>query len=508
MIGPEMMYNSEESNRSALPEWPDSLTTSSQGGGHENSTELPQTQPMEALADLTPEQQVYDTNYKRFKKRFGEGFVKEVRGSLTEFLAVDGFAEKMQELIPVKHDATETLLDNMDYIRSTLRDFYSDKNAEAEQIPKNPYELARNVGYELLGPFDSAKEMKRFKTDYRHGERICTFNDPEGRLKAYHILWLRHQNADNIPPADELTAQNLTEEWQQYLRTINRYDQDSDTYNLQDLKPEREDPYGRSSMSVQIGRQSNNHVSIKNRYNHTVNSPDATLSNNLDNLTSELRLAVYSLVGRKDLMKAGGVNLANNYVTDNNGGIHRYYIEKDNVYYGWYEKIAAGEVTSLPENEYYRLSPMFYVKRNGGQLVDLSLKSEEKTRYTIEQTEGVYEMIDQETGEVLAVLCVETDEKQRQTGLSILVKEGIRALDYLFANNNESLTSLTIGKGAKVNNVSDNDSLTSLTIGKGAKVNSIANNNSLTSLYIAKDAKVGEIISNNPDIVIVKLDDE
>ena len=48
--------------------------------------------------------------------------------------------------------------------------------------------------------------------------------------------------------------------------------------------PDRQDEYGVSVISIQFSRGSINHLSIKNRYNHTVDNPDCTFNNNLDNI--------------------------------------------------------------------------------------------------------------------------------------------------------------------------------------------------------------------------------
>ncbi len=152
----------------------------------------------------------------------------------------------------------------------------------------------------------------------------------------------------------------LSDSWKTYLKTIGRYDQDSDSYNLTGLIPARDDPYGTSSMSVQISRNGT-HVSIKNRYNHTVSNPDNTLDSNLDNVAYGLRQAVFSLVGREDLMDKTEVALAKGYIADNNGGIHAYKYEENNVYYGEYEYISNGVVSTIDRGKYYMISPQIYV---------------------------------------------------------------------------------------------------------------------------------------------------
>lgn len=316
-------------------------------------------------------------NLTALKKRFGERFVKgelmegggyaggAARELLASFMDRSGFAGELKRLIPNKHGALQLLKDNHAYIQATLEQFYKEDPGFERAPARDPYELARSAGYELTGPFESTGEFVSLdRQDFREGERLCTFNEPTGRLGDYHILWLRHEEVADTLPADELTADNLSNAWKTYLKTIGRYDRDSDSYDLAGLRPARDDPYGTSSMSVQISRKGT-HVSIKNRYNHTVGNPDNTLDSNLDNVAYGLRRAVYARVGREDLMDKASVALAEGYITDSEGGIHHYQYEEDNVYYGDYEYINNGVVTTIDRGKYYMISPQLYVPKSG-----------------------------------------------------------------------------------------------------------------------------------------------
>jgi len=318
-------------------------------------------------------------NLRGLKNRFGERFVKgdlmegggytggAARELLAGFMDRPGFADELKRLIPGKHGALALLKDNHAYIQVTLEQWHKDDPDHERAPAKDPYELARSVGYELTGPFESTGEFVGLdKQDFRQNttERLCTFNEPTGRLRDYQILWLRHADVSDTLPADELTADTLSDAWKTYLKTIGRYDQDSDNYDLVGLRPTRDDPYGTSSMSVQISRKGT-HVSIKNRYNHTVGNPDNTLDSDLDNVAYGLKRAVYSRVGREDLMDKTSVALAEGYIADNDGGIHRYQYEEDNVYYGDYEHINNGAVTTIDRGKYYMISPQLYVLKSG-----------------------------------------------------------------------------------------------------------------------------------------------
>jgi hypothetical protein len=315
-------------------------------------------------------------NIRTLQKRFGERFVKgdlmegggytggAARELLAGFMDQPGFADQLKRLIPNKHGALKVLKDNHAYIQATLEKQYKDDPSHEKAPAKNPYELARSVGYELTGPFESTGEFVGLdKQDFRTSDRLCTFNDPT-RLKGYHILWLRHADVSDTLPADQLTHSTLSGAWKTYLKTIGRYDQDSETYDIANLRPTREDPYGISSMSVQISR-TGTAVSIKNRYNHTVGNPDNTLDSNLDNVAYGLKRAVYSKVGREDLMDKTSTPLAEGYTVDNEGGIHHYQYEENNVYYGDYEYINNGVATTIDRGMYYMISPQLYVPKSG-----------------------------------------------------------------------------------------------------------------------------------------------
>lgn len=287
------------------------------------------------------------------------------RELLAGFMDRPGFATELKRFIPGKQGALALLKDNHACIQATLDQRYKDDPGHERQPVKDPYELARSVGYELTGPFASTGEFVPLdRQDFRPSERLCTFNKPAKRLEDYHVLWLRHAEVEDTLPADELTAATLSDGWKTYLKTIGRYDRDSDSYDLAGLRPARDDPYGTSSMSVQISRQGT-HVSIKNRYNHTVGNPDNTLDSDLDNVAYGLKRAVYSRVGREDLMAKISVALAEGYIADNEGGIHSYLYEEDNVYYGDHEYISNGVVTTIDRGKYDMISPQLYVPKSG-----------------------------------------------------------------------------------------------------------------------------------------------
>ena len=99
------------------------------------------------------------------------------------------------------------------------------------------------------------EELDYFKKYYEKYELICTFDD-EKRLEECHIFFAVREGAENL---------------------------DRKSF----VQPQRQDEYGTSVISIQFDKEYND-VSIKNRYNHTVENPDCTFSNNLDEIVPGL----------------------------------------------------------------------------------------------------------------------------------------------------------------------------------------------------------------------------
>lgn len=458
--------------------------------------------------DLTDAEQerkkIVDKNLKALQKRFGETFVKGMRldsgefaggGArelLSAFMDIPDFAEKVKQLIPNKYGALDTLTDNQDYILAWLEDAYKDDRQITHEEPRDPYELAKVAGYELTGPFDTVEDFAGFAKDFRQGERICTFNNPQARLEGYHILWLRSGDVDDIPPADELTQENITESWKAHLKTIGRYDAESDSYNLEGLMPSRQDPYGVSSMSVQISRRGG-HVSIKNRYNHSVSNPDSTFGNDLDFIAYGLKRAVYHEVGREDLLYLQNAQPANGYVLDNSGGLHKYLYESENIYFGEYEYIENGEVKAVDRGAFDMLSPELYIsKSKDGKIIDARGRVL-KTAYEVDE-DGTQKLhIYDGQGRLQQTYSFTYNEQGKAENVSLIITKEAWISDI---TNNPALTSLSLAEGASVGNIYGNSALTSLSLAEDASAGEISDNPTLTSLSLAERSSTRSIYSN------------
>ena len=251
------------------------------------------------MSELSPE-------LKKIKKVYGEKFMKYCREYFSTILEKEG---RLLEILEKSFSKNCTLSDdiNTDELKEQLKDYiYSKNDVEDEEKriieEKTPYELLEEAGYSLY-ECKTEEEIQEFKKYYAKGEELCTFNG--GRLNRCVVFWAIKKDADKIKRED--------------------FD-----------KPAREDEYGTSVMGIQFAKTGVSTVSIKNRYNHTVNNPDATYGNNLDKIIPGLTQSFKKLLLERGL----NFNDANKeqfcipgYTVANDGRYYKYNIEINGVYY-------------------------------------------------------------------------------------------------------------------------------------------------------------------------------
>ena len=154
---------------------------------------------------------------------------------------------------------------------------------------KSVRELLREKGYTLY-ECKTNKDIQRFRKYYANGEELCTFRDPN-RINNHYIFFIVKDNADTLD---------------RRLFT----------------SPKREDEYSISVLDLQFDKGNKQRVSIKSRYNHTVSNPDATYSNNLENIAEGLTEA---------FEREYNFNIGNEYKV--NFELDHYIKAKDNKYY-------------------------------------------------------------------------------------------------------------------------------------------------------------------------------
>lgn len=198
------------------------------------------------------------SDYDKIKEDYGEDFLKNFCRSRFQEIAEKGMLYKVlsDHFAPNKY-----LYEMIDGREEEMSDFifnayYAEMQKQAEQdLPiieggASPEELLDKAGYILYPECQTEEDVQSFKKYYsvnpENGldEALCTFNG--GRLKSARVWFAVKKDVDNIRREDF-------------------------------LNPQRQDEYGTSVLSIQFTRAESSRLSIKNRYNHTVEYPDATV---------------------------------------------------------------------------------------------------------------------------------------------------------------------------------------------------------------------------------------
>jgi len=276
---------------------------------------------------------------RKIKKVYGENFMKlcralfptllEQEGMLYEILS-SSFSDNCKNLYEdiIKADCEEEF---KSYIYSKV----DVENPEKKMIEeKTPYELLKKVGYNLTECL-TEEEIQKFKRYYKPREELCTFRG--GRLNSCVVFWAVKENAEDIKRED--------------------FD-----------NPKREDEYGTSVMGIQFNKHGRCTVSIKNRYNHTVNNPDATYGNDLDRIAPGLTKSFEKLLQRQYGLELNSSNLESfelpGYVVANDGKYYKYNMEIHGAYYcPGNIVIKNGEVTHIGKPEEGILIDYFYIDK-------------------------------------------------------------------------------------------------------------------------------------------------
>ena len=213
------------------------------------------------------------------KKAYGETFMHFCRGAFTTVLEHRGllysiltssFSTNCQTLY------SDLIIDDDSrkrFILFVLSKAFPKKEEEEIKTDKTPYEIFDELGYDLY-ECTTEEEIQSFKKYYAKGEELCTFKEGN-RLESNFVFFAVRRDADSVKRAE---------------------------------KPSREDAYSKSVMSIQFTRWSPSQVSIKSRYNHTVENPDAVEENKLDRVLTGAEGLRYSF---KQLLLKRGIELRN-----------------------------------------------------------------------------------------------------------------------------------------------------------------------------------------------------
>ena len=238
---------------------------------------------------------------KVIRKKYGEKMYHFCRESFPTLLEEPG---KLLKLLSDNFHESHSLFDDIvaNGKESEFKNFiYSlvdvENNNELGMI-KTPEELMSEAGYVLVECYNEG-DIQAFRKYYARREELCTFKG--GRLNRCRVFFAVKKNVSDI--------------------------------KREDFKnPTRQDEYGTSVISIQFTKDGTNTLSIKNRYNHTVNNPDATFSNNLDNIIPGLTESFERYKGIVQKYKSKSFEIEG-YVRANDGKYYKYNYEINNVYY-------------------------------------------------------------------------------------------------------------------------------------------------------------------------------
>ena len=239
---------------------------------------------------------------KIIRKKYGENMSKLCRELFPTLLESNGL---LSSLMLSKFDDNHFLYDDLkeyDLIlefKNYICSLVNIENNNQIVLSMSPEELLDEAGYTLY-ECHSEEDIQSFKKYYAPGEEICTIYRGN-RLDRCFVFFAVKKDVHLIK------RENFK-------------------------NPKRQDEYGTSVISIQFTRDNSHTLSNKNRYNHTVNNPDSTFSNNLDNIIPGLTSAFEKYYGLVQKNKQHNLEIPN-YVMASDGKFYKYNYEINNVYY-------------------------------------------------------------------------------------------------------------------------------------------------------------------------------
>ena len=240
---------------------------------------------------------------KIIKKLYGEKMMHLCRRLFVTILDTSpGFLSKV---MTSKFAPNRYLYDDIMYYQQELREYilwnYYQENIPALESSDvlDPVTLLKQVGYTLY-ECKTYEDIQQFKKYYTPEEELCTFTYGN-RLRSCYVYFAIKEGAEKLKRSDFTS-------------------------------PNRQDEYGTSVLSIQFSRDDSHSLSIKNRYNHTVSNPDATFSNNLDNIVPGLTQSFAAYYGMQQLYSTNNSLDIKGYIYAE-GKYYKYNHEINNVYY-------------------------------------------------------------------------------------------------------------------------------------------------------------------------------
>lgn len=261
------------------------------------------------------------TMYDVIKKQNGERFAKAIRNYDNGIFDIPN----LDKIVKYAGCDAEAI---MQYLISM-------KNVKIEEmfVHQDPIALLDKAGYNAYVA-DTLEKQNAIEKYYAPNEKLCTFRDKE-RFDKYYIINAVRKDVDKIIRKDF-------------------------------KKPHREDKYGTSVISIQV-LKSGGFISIKNRYNHTVENCDNTFNSNPDAIIFGLSDAIRHHFNVD--FSAKNVFLPNGYVLINDQ-ICKYNYEINNMYFGTDFYVKDGIVIDLDKNSQLMLGGGFVFDNRTKAILD------------------------------------------------------------------------------------------------------------------------------------------
>ncbi len=223
--------------------------------------------------------------YDIIKKQNGEHFAQMVRKFDSSLFEI----ENLPHILKYAGRSAEPLLDFLIMLKNVT--------IQEGKTCQNPFDLLKKAGYRAFLA-DTRKKQNMIAPFFAKGEELCTFEESD-RYQNYFIIHCIKEGAEKLNRADF-------------------------------EKPEREDEYGTSVISIQILKRGG-FIKITNRYNHTVEFADNTFKSNPDRIIEGLAWAL-KMYFKVDF-SSKQVPLPDGYLYLD-GQIVEYEEERDHIYFG------------------------------------------------------------------------------------------------------------------------------------------------------------------------------
>ena len=427
-----------------------------------------------------------EKDLKWIKKHYGEKFSHLCRELFPTILDTEGLLPKILENSFLPSRELYDDLTSRDLTAEFKNYVYSQANVENKYGKKtnlSPEELMDRAGYILYPECQTEKDIQSFRhyyyrgeptpkytggtPAYREGEELCTFNG--GRLNTCRVWFAVRKDVDKI--------------------------------KREDFKnPRREDDYGTSVISIQFTKTKPSTLSIKNRYNHTIHdvNPDATFSNNLDNIIEGLTQAFTDKYNIKLSNKKINPLEIPDYVQAGDGKFYKYNFEIDNVYYCPNNIIIDnGEVKQFNKDKFI-VFDNFILDIENKKIINYDDKSKDsfpksvgkiKNIKRIPSKDGLTIQITPEEGELVEI---KLDNHNQIVGYS---NPNITEIGDDFLLDNNSLTELNLPNAQQIGDcfLHYNDSLTKLELPNVQQIGDdfLYYNESLKSLELPNVKRIG-----------------